>query len=145
MSSSKDCIFCKIINKEIPAKIILENEGAISFLDVNPITNGHTLVIPKNHHTDLSSCNKQDLNYVIQLVHDVAYLLEGSKLKPWGFNYISNQGPIAGQEVLHLHFHIIPKYAKNEGIKFEKENIQIDPIEDVYDTLFKSIKDFNKY
>ncbi len=132
----KDCIFCKIIKKEIPAKIILENEGAISFLDINPIADGHTIVIPKKHSIDLSTTDSESLKYVIQLVHDVAQLYDGSKLKPWGFNYLSNQGSIAGQEVNHFHMHVIPKYAKGEGFKFGKEDrIYIEDVDKVYEII----------
>lgn len=82
MSQVKDCIFCKIINKEIPAKIIAENELALAFLDVNPIADGHTLIIPKNHHLDLGTCFKKDLVAVWDLAQDVARLIESSKLAP---------------------------------------------------------------
>ncbi len=140
-----DCIFCKIIKKEIPAKVVLENEGAISFLDINPISDGHTIVIPKKHYIDLSSCDSESLNYVIQLCHDVAQLYDGSKLKPWGFNYLSNQGSIAGQEVSHFHMHVIPKYAAGEGFKFGKEDrIYVDDVDKVYEIIETQIAKNNK-
>ncbi len=145
MCSEKDCIFCKIIKKEIPAKIVLENDGAISFLDINPISDGHTVVIPKKHCSDLALCDKKSLNDVISLAQDVAKLYEDSKLKPWGFNYLSNQGSIAGQEVMHFHLHVIPKYAAGEGFKFGKEDrIYTDDVAIVYDIIQKQIVKNNK-
>jgi histidine triad (HIT) family protein len=76
------CVFCDIVDKKIKALIIGENAGAIAFLDVNPISDGHTIVIPKNHYRNFSQCSKQDLNYVTELTQDVANKLLNSKLKP---------------------------------------------------------------
>jgi histidine triad (HIT) family protein len=77
-----ECLFCNIANKKIPAKIVAENEYAIAFLDVKPLADGHTIVIPKKHYANLSSCSKIELHAVIELVHDVANILIDSKLKP---------------------------------------------------------------
>lgn len=140
MSQVKDCIFCKIINKEIPAKIIAENELALAFLDVNPIADGHTLIIPKNHHLDLGTCFKKDLVAVWDLAQDVSRLIESSKLAPWGFNYLSNQAKIAGQEVMHFHVHVIPKYEKNRGFAFSQKDVQCQALEETYEILFKKMK-----
>lgn len=122
----KDCIFCKIINKEISAKIIAENDNAIAFLDAFPVTDGHVLVIPKKHYQDLGLCDEKSLIDVIKLVKQVSNDIEcAKKLNPWGFNYLSNQGKIAGQEVMHFHMHIIPKYTKNKGFVFKNEKDQL--------------------
>lgn len=123
-----NCIFCKIVNSEIDAYIVGENKHAIAFLDVNPISNGHTLVIPKKHTCDLNTCDKESLMGVFQLVQDVSRNIEASKLKPWGINYLSNQGNTAGQEVLHFHVHIIPKYAKNKGFYFRADKDETDDL-----------------
>jgi histidine triad (HIT) family protein len=131
------CIFCNIINKSIPAKIVGENEKAIAFLDANPISDAHTIVIPKNHYKDLSSCPVEDLKAVIELVHQVSNKIKKSKLDPYGFNYLSNEGSIAGQEVMHLHIHIIPKYAKHEGLKLSVGSKYVDSIDTVFDKLKK--------
>ena len=138
----KDCIFCKIINKEIPAKIIAENECAIAFLDAFPVTDGHVLVIPKKHFIDLAMCEEKYLIDVIKLVKQVANDIELSKkLDPWGFNYLSNQGKIAGQEILHFHMHIIPKYTKDKGFVFKNEK---EPLCYSLDEVEKFIKTPNK-
>ncbi len=147
----KDCIFCKIINKEIPAYIIAENDHAIAFLDVNPISEGHTLVIPKVHCCDLATCPPEHLSGVILLAQHVAKVIERSKkTDAWGINYLSNQGKIAGQVVNHFHLHIIPKYAVNEGFEFKCENIFVQTPPKVLQENFlkvqkKMLKDkFNK-
>jgi histidine triad (HIT) family protein len=77
-----ECIFCKIVNKELPAKIIAENKGAIAFLDIQPMSDGHTIVIPKKHYQNLSRCDKETLNDVIDLVQDVSKEIQDSSLKP---------------------------------------------------------------
>ncbi len=136
----KECIFCKIISGEIPAKIVAENEYAVAFLDVSPVTNGHVLVIPKKHCLDLSTCDDDYLIGVIKLVKEVSKNIEAcKKLDPWGFNYLSNQGSIAGQEVNHFHFHILPKYTKNEGFDCSstKKSNDLESLDDIYDMLIK--------
>lgn len=127
-----DCIFCKIINKEISASIIGENEYALAFLDVNPTANGHTIVIPKKHFKNLSSTEFEILHGVIDLVSQISKKIQNSKLQPWGINYLSNEGNIAGQEVFHFHFHIIPKYSRGEGFGFNTNKINLLPIEQIY-------------
>lgn len=127
-----ECIFCKIVAKQIPAKIIEETENAIAFLDVNPTANGHTIVIPKKHTKDLSSTEWPLLNDVINLVSSVASKLKKSDLDPWGINYLSNEGNVAGQEVFHFHFHVIPKYARGEGFGFNTKKTNLLSIEEVW-------------
>lgn len=75
----KDCIFCKIVNKEIPAKIVAENTHAIAFLDAFPVSDGHVLVIPKEHYPDLGLCSEVALIDVIKLVKQVSNQIEDTK------------------------------------------------------------------
>ncbi len=133
------CIFCEIVKGNIPCKKIAENENAIAFLDAKPITNGHTLVIPKNHCTDLATCNSDILKDVILLVQNVSRKIEAcKKLDPWGFNYLSNQGKIAGQEIFHFHVHIIPKYDTKNGFYFSvNKDKQLEAIDDVFSWISK--------
>ena len=76
------CVFCAILNKEIPARIIAENENALAFLDVNPIADGHTVVISKNHYKYLSETPTEVLSDMIKLCHEVANKIANSSLKP---------------------------------------------------------------
>lgn len=135
-----DCIFCKIVSKEIPAKIIAENSGAIAFLDVQPLSDGHTIVVPKKHYQNLSQCDSQTLHDVIDLVKQVSNEIQDSYLKPWGINYLSNEGSIAGQVVMHFHIHVIPKYGKEEGFKIGIGNKYLADIEKIYSELKKTFK-----
>lgn len=144
-SQTDNCIFCKIIRKEIPAKIIAENDHAIAFLDIDPISDGHTLVIPKKHFQDLGICDTVSLNAVINLAKTISRIIEKSKLDVWGFNYLSNQGQIAGQAVNHFHLHVIPKYAVNEGLEYkvEKKYLAFE-VEHVQKELIKAAKKLEK-
>lgn len=113
-----NCVFCGIVEKKIPARIIAENQNAIAFLDVKPISDGHTVVISKKHYRNLQETPNDVLADMIALCKQVADKIDRSKLKPWGFNYLCNQGKIAGQVIMHVHMHVIPKYGTNEGFKF---------------------------
>ncbi|OON97255.1 MAG: hypothetical protein ATN32_05720 [Candidatus Epulonipiscium fishelsonii] len=106
-----DCIFCKIVAGEINCIKVGESDLALAFLDMSPSSDGHTLVIPKNHSSDLLTTSDKDLHAVISLAKEVALNIEGSKLDCAGFNFLSNQGYLAGQRVNHMHLHVIPKYA----------------------------------
>ena len=101
-----DCIFCKIISKEIPAKILYEDEDTISFLDAFPVAKGHTLVIPKEHHTkiqDLSSNENQKLFDTVHKMIEKVDSLQGSTL------VAIHNGKESGQEIPHVHVHLIPR------------------------------------
>lgn len=133
-----DCIFCKIIEKKIPSKIIFENNFCISFMDISPYSDGHVLVVPKKHFNNLMMCDEIYLKQVFDMVQKVTKKIDYSDLKPWGYNFLSNQGSIAGQVVNHFHVHIIPKYAKNEGFEIESSNKNIDNIDEVFTKIMKS-------
>ncbi|MDR1833803.1 MAG: HIT family protein [Propionibacteriaceae bacterium] len=109
-----DCIFCAILAGEIPSKKVYEDETAFAFLDINPFHAGHTLVIPKRHVADLTA-DPQALAEIAPAVTNVAGLLLG-KLDAEGLNLLVNSGSVAGQEVFHLHVHLIPRYADNPGM-----------------------------
>ena len=133
-----ECIFCKIINNEIPSKKIAENNGAIAFLDLYPVSLGHTLVIPKKHCPNFSECDDESLNYVMSLAKDVANLLKNTNLGIQGFNYLSNENAIAGQVIPHFHFHIIPKY--NEGKGFGLNHVSEEYTQEQLDKLNVLVK-----
>ncbi len=112
----ENCLFCKIINLEIPAKKIAENEGAIAFLDISPISYGHTLIIPKKHYKNLIETTNEDLNFVFSLAKEVCNKLEKLNINISGFNFLSNMNESAGQVIMHFHLHIIPKYLDGSGL-----------------------------
>lgn len=122
------CIFCKIINKEIPAEQVYEDEKTLAFLDIKPVHPGHTLVIPKKHAANLEEIDVDDLQALIFIVKKIGKMLK-DKLGVPGYNVVVNNDPVAGQEVPHLHFHIIPRHfddnlkvlPQNEDNKESKE------------------------
>ncbi len=110
-----DCIFCKIIARQIPSTEVYENEFVYAFLDIQPVHPGHVLVVPKSHAALLTDLSENYLQYTIFAVQKVARAMqEGLGIE--GFNVAQNNGVVAGQSVHHVHFHIIPRYA-NDGLK----------------------------
>ena len=109
----KDCIFCKIVKGEIPAYKIYEDEKTLAFLDINPLTRGHALVIPKKHVEDIFEIESDDLSTVIRVVQKVAQSLR-ENLGASGINLFQANKPVAGQEVFHLHFHVVPRYQNDK-------------------------------
>ena len=105
----KQCIFCKIINKEIPGHILFENEHVLAFLDISQTTKGHTLVIPKNHVEDVFSMTEEDMAHVFSVVPKIANALK-TTFNADGMNIVNNNKPVAGQTVFHYHVHLIPRY-----------------------------------
>lgn len=105
----KDCLFCKIINKEIPNYTVYEDEICLAFLDINPVSPGHTLIIPKKHYTDLNDIEKQTLNHILDIAKSLNPTLK-EKLNYEGLQLVQNNGIC--QEIKHYHLHLIPKYNK---------------------------------
>lgn len=103
-----DCVFCAIAAGEIPSFKIYEDDLVLAYLDINPFTEGHTLVIPKAHSTGLVDTPDETLAAVIARVKKVAAHLK-TALPCDGFNILQNNGAAAGQTVMHLHFHIVPR------------------------------------
>lgn len=114
-----DCIFCAIAAGEIPSFKVYEDDLVLAYLDINPFTKGHTLVIPKAHSTGLLDTDDEVLAAVVARVKKVAAHLKAA-LPCDGFNILQNNGEAAGQTVRHLHFHIIPRYA-GEPLTFESK------------------------
>jgi len=112
-----DCVFCAIAAGEIPCFKVYEDDQVLAYLDINPFTRGHTLVIPKAHSEGLLDTDDAVLADVIARVKRVAAHLK-SALPCDGFNILQNNGEAAGQTVKHLHFHIVPRYG-SEPISFE--------------------------
>ena len=112
-----DCVFCAIAAGEIPSFRVYEDDAVLAYLDINPFTKGHTLVIPKKHSTGLLDTDDAVLAAVVARVRKVAARLKEA-LPCDGFNILQNNGEAAGQTVKHLHFHIVPRYA-GEPLVFE--------------------------
>ncbi|MFI3328930.1 MAG: HIT family protein [bacterium] len=126
------CIFCKIINNEIPSYKIYEDNNVLAILDISQITYGHTLVIPKKHYENIFDIEEVDLLNIMKVVNNLSKQYK-DKLNIEGINIFNNSGEIAGQEVNHFHFHIVPRYAKEElTIKHSSNKYNL---EEVYNKL----------
>lgn len=110
-------IFCKIIKGEIPSKTIYEDEVVMVILDVNPRSNGHSLIIPKKHYKDLFDIDNDTLMHIFEVAKNISNLLE-EKLNCEGITMEENNG--ISQEVKHFHLHVIPKYKDNTAMDIEK-------------------------
>ena len=109
-----DCLFCKIINKEIPNFMVYEDENALAFLDIFPHTSGHTVVIPKKHfNTPFEMSRDEFEKFSVGLKNTLNKVQK--ILNPDGYNVGWNQGVVGGQVVPHLHVHILPRYDSDGG------------------------------
>ena len=120
-----ECLFCKIIKGEIPSYKIYEDEKVLAFLDINPQTNGHTLIIPKQHYKDIDDIDNNTLTHIIDTARKIKKELT-EKLKCDGITLTQNNGEC--QEVKHFHLHIIPYY---------KEKEKTIDVKEIYDILKK--------
>lgn len=103
-----DCIFCKIISGDIPCHKIYEDNEVLAFLDIGPVSEGHTLVIPKTHVTDLGCGSREVAMQLMGVVHAIAPAIMRA-LGAAAYNLGMNHGVDAGQDVLHTHLHIMPR------------------------------------
>lgn len=127
------CIFCKIVQREIPSHIIYEDESTLAFLDISPSTFGHTLVIPKKHYDTIYDVDQPTLHSLISSIQKVSKHIK-NKTGCKGINIIQNNEEMAGQTVFHIHFHIIPRHEKNDFVIQYSENSTIS-LQEVYDLL----------
>lgn len=118
-----NCIFCKIVDGIIPSYKIYEDDDVLAFLDVNPVTYGHTLVIPKKHYISFLSTPKDVMNKVMNVVQRIGQV-QMKELGAKGVNVLTNCYDAAGQVVKHFHVHVIPRYEANDGFKLELKNLK---------------------
>ena len=122
------CIFCMIANHEINSSIIYEDEQVVAFLDLSQVTKGHTLVVPKKHYENVLECDSETLGHVIKVTQMLSKRIM-ERMKAKGVNILNNGNEVAGQSVMHMHFHIIPRYSENDAIEIkfnesEKQNLE---------------------
>jgi histidine triad (HIT) family protein len=112
-----DCVFCKIRDGQIPSLKIYEDDRTLAFMDINPVSHGHCLVIPKAHAATLFDAEVEDLEAVIAAAQQVARAIREA-LAPDGLNMLQANGAAAFQSVPHFHVHLIPRWA-NDGKGFD--------------------------
>jgi histidine triad (HIT) family protein len=107
-----DCIFCKISSGEIPTKVITETKNSLAFLDAFPLTKGHTLVIPKNHHEKIQNMSSEENADLFSTVHKIISKVD----KLTGATLVAvHNGREAGQEIPHVHVHLVPRSSDDSG------------------------------
>lgn len=123
------CVFCRMVAGEIPVAKIYEDEAVLAFLDIGPISDGHTLVIPKQHYTKVHECPPEVLAAVAARLGKIARAVV-TAVSAEGYNVLANNGPAAGQVVEHVHLHIIPRNSGDKVLrgwpsyKYEKGRIE---------------------
>ena len=134
-----DCIFCKIIAGELPSSKVYEDENFFVFMDIQPVNKGHILIIPKKHTELISEMDPENIGKMMILGEKISTAVRKSKLKCEGINFLLADGEAAGQEVFHVHLHIIPRF-KEDGFGFKfPEGYEDKPEKNELDELAKKI------
>jgi len=131
----EDCLFCKIAKNEANCYCVYEDDNVKAFLDINPWTKGHTLVIPKTHYKNIFDMPEKDFEEIMRIVKKIALIYK--KILECDINIIQSNGKNAQQDVFHFHVHIIPRY------KEDKQKIQLNVNKNMKDNLpsiWKEIK-----
>jgi histidine triad (HIT) family protein len=106
---AEDCLFCGIVSGDVPGQIVDSDENTVAFMDINPATRGHALVVPRNHSTDLMEISDEDLSNTMVAARRLAQRMR-DVLEPAGFNILNSCGSAAWQTIFHFHVHVIPRY-----------------------------------
>ena len=135
-----DCIFCKIAKGELPYSSVYEDKDFLAFMDIKPINKGHVLVVPKKHFELVSEMNKTDVSKMIVVAKKINSAIRKSGIKCTGINFFLADGETAGQEVPHVHLHVIPRFLGDGfGFKFP-DNYSNKPPREELEHLAKEIK-----
>lgn len=129
-----DCLFCKIITNEIKCNKIYENNSVLAFLDISPLSRGHTLVIPKIHYDTYLDMSEQDYTTYFKFVNIISKLLK-NKLDCDGLFLFINIGKDTGQEIMHQHVHLIPRWKNDNSFIFNQKKSNINTDENYFKTL----------
>ena len=132
---SEDCIFCGIVAGEIPGRTVYEDEDVLAFLDANPLAPGHTLVIPKTHHERLNDMDDGLAGSVLGTLNALVPVVEDAVDAP-ATTVAFNNGPEAGQEVPHVHGHIVPRFDGDGGgpihtVAGDRPDLSEDELDDI--------------
>ena len=116
-----DCIFCKIVSGDIPSVKVYEDDRVLAFMDINPINDGHLLIIPKAHASTIHEIAEADFLAVMAAARKLAVAVQGA-LNPDGINLMQLNGKAANQVVPHLHVHIVPRWS-GDGVTVSRWEI----------------------
>jgi len=136
-----DCIFCKIINGEIPSEKVYENDKVFAFMDINPLNDGHVLIIPKSHAGTIHEIGEDDFLAVMSATHKLAAAVRKA-LNPDGINLLQLNGKAANQVIPHLHVHIVPRWS-GDGLTISQWEIvagNMEKVKNVAEQIKNSLK-----
>jgi len=119
-----DCIFCKIVKGEIPAHKVYEDDKVYAFLDIKPLSKGHTLVLPKEHFENIFDIPKDLYGYMFEVAKEIAGHIK-DKYNPEGMFINQNNGEMAGQSIMHVHLHIKPIYDESQRHREEGKRMEL--------------------
>ena len=123
MKFDANCIFCKIVAGQVPCTKLYEDDDVLAFLDINPVTYGHTLVISKEHYSTFLSTPKAIMNKVMNVAQRIGQV-QIEQLGAKGVNILINSYEAAGQVVPHFHVHVIPRYTAKDGFRLEFKELK---------------------
>jgi len=133
------CIFCKIVRGEIPSYKVYEDRDTLAFLDINPVNLGHVLVIPKKHFENFQDIPSNVLCEIINIIKKLTLSIIQS-VQAKDYNIMLSNGKIAGQEVPHAHFHIIPRFEKDAfEVHFNSKKISSDEMKKIAESIRKEL------
>ena len=137
-----DCLFCKIVNNEIPSIKVYEDDRVLAFMDINPLNDGHLLVVPKAHAATIHEIGQDDFLAVMSATHKLAAAVKKS-LNPDGINLLQLNGKAANQVVPHLHVHIVPRWS-GDGLTISQWEMvagDMEKIKGIAEQIRSEIKD----
>lgn len=111
-----DCLFCKIIDGSIPSKKVYEDDNVYAFMDITPLSKGHTLLVPKEHVANVFDMSAETAAQLFSVAPRIAQAIKAA-FEPAGMNLLNNNGAAANQSVFHFHLHFIPRYDENDGYR----------------------------
>ncbi len=133
-----DCVFCKIVVGAIPSYKIYENDHTLAFLDINPVSPGHTLVISKKHYSNLEDIPEKELCEMIKTVKKVGKALKDG-LGVEGYNILKNNDPVAGQIIPHNHFHVVPRKKDDNLSQWPQDKYKEGEADNISKKIIKNI------
>ena len=133
---SEECLFCKIIRGEVPSYNLYEDDEIFVFLDIFPISKGHCLLIPKKHYKTIHDVPEKDMVFLSKLPEIASKIKKVTKAT--GINILQSNGVDAGQMIMHVHFHIIPRYPEDGLIKFPPQSNLDEEVAKEFIEKFKS-------
>jgi histidine triad (HIT) family protein len=138
INENVDCIFCRLIHRELPISVVYEDEKVICFMDIQPINTGHLLIIPKTHATYLKDLKPDIGGHMFKIAMNMSESLRASGIRCEGVNLFLADGEVAGQEVFHVHLHVIPRFEGDGfGFRFDESYYILPEREELDETARK--------